>query len=121
MLIHHKSYAEMDLVDLLSFHDQSQNTWTEAHDASGHLGVTLLDRMAIQDGGEPESLANSLAQTCYQFRGYAKRIFSARERRELAHDVFTGACSMRPLGTQVHDQAIADLAEKTYALTLPRG
>jgi hypothetical protein len=104
LLIRRKSYAEMDLADLLRFHHESRNKWTEAHDQRGHLGVTLLDRAALNDQKEPEGSPSSAGRICYQFRGYAKRIFSARERRELVQDVFAGACSMRPIGTEVRDQ-----------------
>jgi hypothetical protein len=104
LLIRRKSYAEMDLADLLRFHHESRNQWTEAHDQRGQLGVTLLDRAALNERKEPEGSPSSAGRICYQFRGYAKRIFSARERQELVHDVFAGACSMRPMGTEVRDQ-----------------
>ena len=42
--------------------------------------------------------------TPYQFRGYAKRILSAKERQELVRDALTGACAMRPLGTEIREQ-----------------
>jgi hypothetical protein len=100
LMIKLKSYAEMDLADLLRFHCESQNPVTEAHDARGHLGVCLLDREKYEFS---RSATNS-ERPPYQFRGYAKRILSARERQELVRDGLTGACAMRPSGTQIREQ-----------------
>ena len=47
-----KSYAEMDLADLLRFHCEKRNPVTEAHDSRGQLGVCLLDRRALRSTGE---------------------------------------------------------------------
>ncbi len=107
LVIELKSYAEMDLSDLLRFHCERRNPVTEAHDAGGQLGVRLLDRPALRATGEkhePCCSAIEGARTPYQFSGYAKRILSARERQELVGDGLTGACAMRPVGTQIREQ-----------------
>lgn len=101
LMIKLKSYAEMDLADLLRFHRERRNSMTEAKDARGELGVTLLDRCALE--GEAARV-EAEARIPYQFRGYAKRILSPRERQELVGDALTGACAMRPLGKQIGDQ-----------------
>jgi hypothetical protein len=105
LVIKLKSYAEMDLSDLLRFHCERRNPVTEAHDAQGRLGVSLLDQLALQGEDQKASSAcTDSAQNPYQFSGYAKRILSARERQELVGDGLTGACAMRPAGTTVRDQ-----------------
>lgn len=107
LMIKLKSYAEIDLADLLRFHCESLSPVTEAHDARGQLGVSLLDHRALHATGEkPEfsSTPTDQAQPAYQFNGYAKRIVSASERQELVGDALTGACAMRPLGTQIREQ-----------------
>jgi carbonic anhydrase/acetyltransferase-like protein (isoleucine patch superfamily) len=107
LLIKLNSYAEMDLSDLLRFHCESRNPVTEAHDARGQLGVSLLDHLALRAPGEkPELSAASTdcGRVPYQFSGYAKRILAARERQELVGDALTGACAMRPFGNQVREQ-----------------
>jgi hypothetical protein len=107
LVIELKSYAEMDLADLLRFHCEHRSPVTEAHDAEGQLGVRLLDRPALRATGEKREACGSAtesAQSPYQFNGYAKRILSARERQELVGDGLTGACAMRPLGTQIREQ-----------------
>jgi carbonic anhydrase/acetyltransferase-like protein (isoleucine patch superfamily) len=103
LMIKLKSYAEMDLADLLLFHCQSRNSVTEVHDSRGELGVWMLDQLALPAGGEkPES--HDSRCTPYSFRGYAKRILSARGRQELVGDGLTGACAMRPLGREICEQ-----------------
>jgi hypothetical protein len=107
LMIRLKSYAEMDLADLLSFHCQSQNSVTEAHDSRGLLGVCVLDRQALpEEGPRSESPVFPVEnqRTRYAFRGYAKRLLSATERQELVGDALTGACAMRPAGAQVCEQ-----------------
>jgi hypothetical protein len=107
LLVKLKSYAEMDLPDLLRFHCESRNSVTEAHDAQGHLGVSLLDRLVLcsaEKKGEPSCASIDSGRIPYSFRGYAKRILSAKERQELVGDGLTGACAMRPLGTQMCEQ-----------------
>ena len=113
LMIRLKSYAEMDLLDLLRFHRERRNSITDAKDARGHLGVSLLDRGALS----ADSLstvnhgcdfidrdATICGRTPYEFRGYAKRILSAKERQELVGDALIGACAMRPSGTQIREQ-----------------
>jgi carbonic anhydrase/acetyltransferase-like protein (isoleucine patch superfamily) len=107
LMITLKSYAEMDLADLLAFHCQSQNPVTEAQDVQGQLGVCLLDRSALQATGKQHKFPcapSDSSRSPYQFRGYAKRILSARERHELAEDALTGACAMRPFGKEIREQ-----------------
>jgi len=107
LVIQLKAYAEMDLADLLRFHCESRNPVTEAEDARGQLGVCLRDHLALQPKGEKDAFAGAppqSGQAPYQFRGYAKRILSARERQELVGDGLTGACAMRPQGTEIRDQ-----------------
>lgn len=107
LVIELTSYAELDLADLLRFHCERRNPVTEAHDAGGQLGVRLLDRPALRvTGDKHESCCppSESMRSPYQFSGYAKRILSARERQELVGDGLTGACAMRPLGTQIREQ-----------------
>ena len=107
LLIKLKSYAEIDLADLIQFHRESRNPMTEAHDDRGRLGVSLLDRFALQsalEDKEPVDVRNSLNPLHYAFRGYSKRILSAKGRQELVGDGLTGGCAMRPLGTQIGEQ-----------------
>jgi hypothetical protein len=106
LVIKLKSYAEMDLADLLRFHCERRNPVTEAQDVRGQLGVSLLDHLALQTTGEKHRSSGAFGdcgRTPYQFSGYAKRILSAKERQELVGDGLTGGCAMRPLGTQIRD------------------
>ena len=106
LVIKLKSYAEMDLADLLRFHCQKRNPVTETYDARGQLGVSLLDRLALRAIGEKQELSCDGTEhglPSYKFNGYAKRILSASERQELIGDALTGACAMRPLGTEIRE------------------
>jgi hypothetical protein len=106
LVIKLKSYAEMDLSDLLRFHCERRNPVTEAQDSHGQLGVCLLDRPTPPSTAEKRSssAATASGRIPYCFSGYAKRILTARERQELVGDALTGGCAMRPAGTQIRDQ-----------------
>jgi hypothetical protein len=106
LLIKLKSYAEMDLADLFRFHRERRNPVTEAYDAHGRLGVSLLDRAAFRASEEnyADSHETDAGRVPYPFHGYAKRILAAKERQELVGDALTGACAMRPFGTEIRDQ-----------------
>jgi len=106
LMIKLKSYAEIDLMDLLRFHRDSRNSLTEARDHRGHLGVSLLDRPALRvaDRKYEACDATRISGRPYQFEGYAKRILSAKERQELVGDALIGACAMRPSGTEIREQ-----------------
>lgn len=107
LVIKLKSYAELDLADLLRFHCEKRNPVTEAQDARGQLGVSLLDHLALRKAGEKYELPGAATDsqgTAYQFNGYARRILSASERQELVGDALTGACAIRPLGTEIREE-----------------
>jgi len=107
LVIKLNSYAEMDLADLVRFHCESRNPVTEAHDAQGQMGISLLDHLALrasEESNEVSAARCDSGQIPYQFSGYAKRILAARERQELVGDALTGACAMRPFGKQMGEQ-----------------
>lgn len=107
LMIKLKSYAEMDLRDLIQFHCQKRNSVTEARDSRGNLGVCVFDQDALGGSSENKNdleLYSSERSAFYPFHGYAKRILSATERQELVGDALTGACAMRPLGKEIRHQ-----------------
>ena len=107
LVIKLESYAELDLADLLRFHCEKRNPVTQAQDARGQLGISFLDHLALRTAGEKyerPGAATDRRRADYQFSGYAKRILSASERQELVRDALTGACAIRPLGTEIQEQ-----------------
>lgn len=107
LVIQLKSYAEVDLADLLRFHCETRSMLTEAQDSRGQLGIFVLSQRALcADRTDAGSIAGSMLseQRAYRFRGYAKRILSATERQELIGDALTGTCAMRPSGTAIQER-----------------
>jgi carbonic anhydrase/acetyltransferase-like protein (isoleucine patch superfamily) len=104
LVIKLKSYAEMDLTDLLRFHNEKRNTVTVAQDSRGALGVRMVDRSAVATHAPDASSPTNNERACYQFQGYAKRLLLSSERQDLVRDALSGACAMRPAGTQIRDQ-----------------
>lgn len=96
------SYAEIDLVDFLRFHQGIRRAITEASDSEGRLGITLADQSAFE-------VSNSSNLACeYRFAGYAKRLTSAARYRALVSDALSRRCGLKPLGTQVGESLWVD-------------
>ncbi|HEY1679176.1 MAG TPA: hypothetical protein VGG04_15775 [Candidatus Sulfotelmatobacter sp.] len=107
LMIKLKSYAEMDLSDLVRFHCERRNSITEVLDSRGRLGISVFDQFALAKDLAKDKKSTGIPRTgqCtqYPFAGYAKRILSAKERQELVRDALTGVCAMRPAGEQIGD------------------
>jgi carbonic anhydrase/acetyltransferase-like protein (isoleucine patch superfamily) len=107
LVIKLKSYAEMDLSDLLRFHCEKRNPVTDAQDARGSLGVRLLNRSAVDSiaaNVQPSCSPIAHSATHYRFRGYTKSLLSSQERQDLVRDALSGNCALRPAARQVQDQ-----------------
>lgn len=103
LMIKLKSYAEMDLSDLVRFHCERGNSVTEVLDSRGRLGISVFDQFALTARQERIGARPGADCVQYPFDGYAKRILSAKERQELVRDALTGACAMRPAGEQINE------------------
>ena len=106
LVIKLNSYAEMDLADLIRFHCQTGSTVTEVNDSRGRLGICVFDQLptCTAPTRRKTAVVPENPPRAYPFHGYAKRILSARERQELVGDALTGACAMRPSGTEIREQ-----------------
>jgi carbonic anhydrase/acetyltransferase-like protein (isoleucine patch superfamily) len=107
LVIKLKSYSELDLADLVRFHHDGRNPVTEAQDAGGQLGISLLDLRALHAAGKRYAFSCGPAESGrvpYQFHGYAKGILTTRGRQQLVGDALTGACAMQPSGTEIREQ-----------------
>jgi hypothetical protein len=109
LVIKLKSYAEMDLSDLLRFHCEKRNPVTAAQDSRGPLGVQVLNRSALSElVNERAAPAAANPGSFYQFDGYTKRLLSSQERQDLIRDALTGVCAMRPAGQEIRDRVWLD-------------
>ena len=101
LMIKLKSYAEMDLSDLVRFHCDRGNSVTEVLDSHGRLGISVFDQLALTTEKSRNGASPTGKCTQYPFDGYAKRILAAKERQELVRDALLGVCAMRPAGEEV--------------------
>lgn len=116
LLIVSGSYAEIDLSDLIQFHQQEKSRITRVFDKLGPLGISLLDRGAVlkKEGYRGESLHSSR----YDFLGYVSRLSSTMAYRQLVQDALEGRCGIQPAGLQtdervwIHPSAYVDPSAK---------
>jgi hypothetical protein len=97
------SYAEVDLLDVVRFHQQGQHRITRVFDPLGPLGISLLNRHAVL---KSYSADNTFAppepehSTRYDFLGYAVRLSSPAAYRKLVEDALEGRCAVKPNGLE---------------------
>lgn len=106
LLIVSGSYAEIDLADLLDFHQQGRNRITRVFDKQGPLGISLLDRGAVLKKGIRDF--ESFHSSRYDFSGYVSRLSSTVAYRQLVQDALEGRCGIQPAGLQVDEKAWID-------------
>jgi len=106
LLIVSGSYAEIDLADLLDFHQQGRNRITRVFDKQGPLGISLLDRSAVLKKGIRDF--QSFHSSRYDFSGYVSRLSSTIAYRQLVQDALEGRCGIQPAGLQADEKAWID-------------
>jgi len=101
------SYAEVDLTDLVQFHQGGRHTITRVFDPEGPLGISLLDRRAVLRE-LPSTIGEKPRPSRYDFMGYVTRLSSTVAYRKLVQDALEGRCDIRPSGLPTSDNVWID-------------
>jgi NDP-sugar pyrophosphorylase family protein len=97
------AYVEIDVADMLSFHQQQGNELTRAFTDIDNepLDVWLADPSSLPDNAPLLSALSSAPAAMFRSQKYANRLQSPRDFRRLILDCFQGRCNLRPHGTEV--------------------
>ncbi len=103
LLIKLCAYTEVDYVELLKFHYESDSAVTRVCDGDGPLDFWVLDPIRLIRSGTTldSSLADADLLLPYLTTGYVKRITDARAFRSLAVDAFLGWNAIEPCGREI--------------------
>jgi hypothetical protein len=95
------SYVELDVAEMLNFHQEQGVGVTRAFSDDVTLDVWMVD-----PSGLPEHVVSLSALLCarpatYRSQGYVNQLRTAREFRRLVLDAFCSRCRLRPQGLEV--------------------
>ena len=94
------AYAEIDVEDMCSLHEESGESITRAFDNDGPLPMWFVDPKRVS---ERESLLEALCaarHADYQVRGYVNRLATPQDVRRLVLESLGRRCHFRPQGSE---------------------
>jgi NDP-sugar pyrophosphorylase family protein len=97
-------YVEVEVPDLIRFHQANSNPLTQVYDEKGPLDFVLVNAAELNgaDGSFRSRLSSFIPhRNRYRFSGYSNRLSAPADFRRLVHDAFLGRCAIRPTGREV--------------------
>jgi hypothetical protein len=104
LLITLGAYTEFDLEDLLRFHIQNECRVTNVSDGQEPLGITLMESRYVVNRSTPlrSRLTALVSCSCnYEYTGFANRLASPADYRQLVQDALAGRCQIKPIGKEI--------------------
>jgi len=100
------AYSDLDYVQLLRFHLETESPITQAYAAHGALDIALVDASRLRGGnGAYRRALGALSsrQGRFIYQGYVNRLGRRQEFYKLIHDGLRGQCALRPIGTETQE------------------
>lgn len=94
-------YVELDVTDMLQFHEASGQPVTFVRDSSGPLGIAIVGSDSTEQLMLPDRRAPQSFSLEYVHRKYANRLSTAHDLRRLAQDALLQRCSIQPNGREL--------------------
>jgi hypothetical protein len=97
------TYIEFDVVDMLKFHNRTDQPVTFMADNVGRLEAALIDCVASEATAAflSKGSAYSAAASDYAPKSYVNRLRTPADLRQLAEDALMQRCGIRPRGVEV--------------------
>ena len=95
------SYVELDVAEMLNFHQEQGVGVTRAFSDDAPLDVWMVDPLGL-----PEPVATLATLLCarpamYRMQGYVNQLRTGRDFRRLVLDSFHSRCRLRPQGSEI--------------------
>jgi NDP-sugar pyrophosphorylase family protein len=96
------AYVEFNVVDVLQFHEATQESVIRLYDREGPLDVWVIDVQSGQFDGDVSWLCGvkTSASSSYLVDGYVNRLRNWQDLRTLTTDIFLGRCEGKPSGRE---------------------
>lgn len=106
LLLRVNAYSDLDYMQFLRFHLETESPVTQAYASDGPLDVVLVDASRLRGtGGAYWRTLNRLLSHPARFiyRGYVNRLARPQDFYALIDDGLRGRCGMRPIGTETRE------------------
>ena len=95
------SYVELDVAEMLNFHQEQSAGVTRAFSDDVPLDVWMVDPSGLPEHVATLSILLCARPAMYRSQGYVNQLRTAREFRRLVLDSFNSRCRLRPQGTEI--------------------
>ena len=95
------SYVEVDVAEMLSFHQEQGVSVTRAFSDDSPLDVWMVDPSELPEHVATLSSLPWARPAMYRSQGYVNQLRTAREFRRLVLDGFYSRCRLRPQGSEI--------------------
>jgi hypothetical protein len=106
LLVRVSAYSDLDYVQLLRFHLETESPMTQAYAADGALDIALLDASRLRGSNSAYRRALSALisrQGRFMYHGYVKRLVQRQDFYQLMQEGLRGQCGLRPVGTETRE------------------
>ena len=97
------TYSDLDFMQLLRFHLETENPVSQAYASDGPLDIVLVDASRLRgvEGPYRRSLGALVSQQArFMYRGYVNRLARPQDFYRLIDDGLRGRCKLRPIGIE---------------------
>lgn len=95
------AYVELDVAEMLAFHQEQRARVTRAITTSGPLDVWMVDPFGLPEKAPILTALLLMQPAMYYTNAYVNRLQSPRDVRQLVLDSFCLRCRLRPQGTEI--------------------
>ena len=95
------SYVELDVAEMLNFHQEQGVGVTRAFSDDAPLDVWMVDPSGLSEHLATLSTLLCARPAMYRLQGYVNQLHTARDFRRLVLDSFHSRCRIRPQGSEI--------------------
>jgi NDP-sugar pyrophosphorylase family protein len=101
LIIRCGAYVELDVAEMLSFHQEQDSMVTRAFTDDAPLDVWMVDPSGLPEHAPLLSALLSARASVYRSKAYVNPLQNARDFRRLVLDSFYSRCRIRPQGSEI--------------------
>lgn len=104
LLLGTNAYSDVDLGNLVRFHLENNQAFTQVQAKDGMLDLAVVSAAALRDASARELKLPLAQRQRFSYRGYVNRLASLQDFYSLVEDGLYGRCGLSPIGAEVRDR-----------------